>query len=136
MSKAEVSPVLSSFARDAIREKATRELSAIDGALAACDDVLATKGSLTDAAASLTAFLGGLSTLDSDSATIARAKKLRKLLDEARDAAEGIVTALDVEARRKAAGEKREALVTELKRLGIEVEALPARARAEEAQDA
>ncbi len=114
---------LSGFVRDAIREKAARELAALGASLDAFGRLLSVASALGAASSDLTALLGGLSAIAADSGTIGRAKKLRKLLDEARDAAESLVEATGVEQRRIEAEEKRQMLLSELDQAGITLDA-------------
>lgn len=115
--------VLSGFVREAIREKGARELAALGASLDAFGRLLSVASSLGAASSDLTALLGGLSAIAADSGTIGRAKKLRKLLDEARDAAESLVESTGVEQRRIEAEEKRQMLLSELEHAGISLEA-------------
>src|SRR6476620_9532636 len=90
---------LSSFVRDAIREKASRELSLLRAQLEAFESLRSTQGTLNEAAARLTSFLGALAAVGADTASIAKAKKVRKLLDEAKDGVDGLSESLALEAR-------------------------------------
>jgi hypothetical protein len=118
-----VQPPLSGFVRDAIREKAARELAAIGASLDAFGRLLSVASALGSASSDLTALLGNLAAIAADSSTIGRAKKLRKLLDEARDAAETLVETTGIEARRVEAEEKRDMLLRELNQAGIALDA-------------
>lgn len=92
------------FVREAIREKATRELAALDQRQAAFDAVAHMREVLTALVAhSATATPGIVGC--ADSATIGRLKKLRKSIDDAKLLADDIADGLGID-------EKREGLVT------------------------
>jgi len=116
------STTLSGFARDAVREKATRELTALRASLDAFDHLLAVKAALTTATGDLTALLGGLTAIAADGATITRAKKLKKLADEASESADALVEMTALEARRAEAEEKTRMLFAELEQAGIAID--------------
>ncbi|MEO8875969.1 MAG: hypothetical protein ABI461_10300 [Polyangiaceae bacterium] len=110
---------LSGFARDAVREKATRELTSLRAVVDAFDHLLAVKIALTTATSDAGALLVGLGSITTDAGTVTRAKKLRKLVDDAREAADALVETTALETRRAEAEEKMRMLFEELTHAGI-----------------
>ena len=121
-------PALSSFVRDAVREKASRELSLLRTQLQAFDNLKDAQDKLAEASAALTAFLGALASIGADTAAIGRAKKVRKLLDEAKDGADAVGEAVGLAARQDEARARREAILAELDAAGIQLEGIDAAA--------
>lgn len=87
------------FVREAIREKATRELAALDQRVAAFDAVAHMREVLTALVAhSATATPGIVGC--ADGATIGRLKKLRKSIDDAKLLADDIADAMGIDDKR------------------------------------
>src|SRR4051812_34234500 len=97
---AATTPPVQDFVREAIREKATRELASLDqrtSALDAAAHARATLDALTAALAGATPALAACA----DSTTVAKLKKLRRAVDEATLLADEIASSLGVDTQRE-----------------------------------
>lgn len=88
------------FVREAIREKAARELATLDQRTAAFDAAEHARATLDALAASLAGATPAL-VASADSSTVAKLKKLRKAVDDATLFADEIASALGVDTRRE-----------------------------------
>src|SRR5688572_15960818 len=95
-------PPLSDFVRDAIREKAARELRALDQRVEAFTGVERTRDALHALASDLTAAATSVTAVAGETGAAAKLKKLRKLVDDAHALATEIGDALGVDAQREA----------------------------------
>ncbi len=116
------SPPVQEFVREAIREKATRELATLDqrtSALDAAAHARATLDALTAALAGATPALVACA----DSSTVAKLKKLRRSVDEATLLADEIATSLGVDTRREELAAQRLEIERALASVGIDAQA-------------
>ncbi|GAC1573838.1 MAG: hypothetical protein NVS3B20_24500 [Polyangiales bacterium] len=112
------------FVREAIREKAARELAALDQRTAAFDAAVNTRSTLDALSASLAGATPALVAC-ADSQTISRLKKLRKAVDDATLLADEIASALGVDVHRAELDAQRAEIERALASVGIGVDRLP-----------
>jgi hypothetical protein len=106
------------FVREAIREKATRELAVLDQRTSALDAAAHARTTLDALAASLAGATSALVAC-ADSSTVAKLKKLRKSVDEATLHADEIATALGVDTQRDELAAQRIEIERALASVGI-----------------
>lgn len=120
------------FVREAIREKAARELATLDQRTAAFDAAEHARATLDALAASLAGATPAL-VASADSATVAKLKKLRKAVDDATLFADEIAASLGVDTRREELVAQRLEIERALSSVGIVASSeLPAIAAAAE----
>jgi hypothetical protein len=108
------------FLKDAVREKAERDLAALDTRRTAVDAIAQASADVAVLANLLAQATPAIASTAADAAAIARLKKLRRALDEARVHADDLALALDVEAQRSVLVEARQAIHAALRAAGIE----------------
>jgi hypothetical protein len=122
---------ISPFVQQAIREKAQRDLAALELRVAAFDGLDRAQKALVELANTLAQASPAIAQTAADPAIASKMKKLRKVVDDARGLADEISTALDVSAQREATGAARSAIVDALVAAGIDPKALTAGGEAE-----
>ena len=108
---------MSEFVREAIREKATRELNALNQRAHAFGGIDRSRDALFTVAGDLAAASAAVS---SDAAVATKFKKLRKLIDDAHVLATEIADALGTDAQREALEAQRVAVTEALRAAGID----------------
>ncbi len=119
MSKPSSSPI-SPYVQQAIREKAERDLAALDVRLSAFDAVDRALDALVDLSGTLGQSTPAIAQTAPDPSVVAKLKKLRRAIDDARAFAEEIAAALEVQTARDRASEERKAIVDALTAAGID----------------
>ena len=117
-------PPVPDFVREAIREKAARELATLDQRTSAFDAAAHARSSLDALAASLASATSALVAC-ADSSTVAKLKKLRKSVDEATLLADEIAASLGVDTKRDELSAQRLEIESALASVGIVAEGLP-----------
>jgi hypothetical protein len=115
---------LSDFVRDAVREKAVRELAALDQQAAACGAIERASTGLQAVASELYASTSAFPVLTSDPGAMAKLKKLRKAVDDARALAGELAGSLDVAGKTDELATARAEILEALKTAGVDVEAV------------
>ena len=111
---------MSEFVREAIREKATRELNALNQRAHAFGGIDRSRDALFTVAGDLAAASAAVSAVSSDAAVATKFKKLRKLIDDAHVLATEIADALGTYAQREALEAQRVAVTEALRAAGID----------------
>jgi hypothetical protein len=124
MSKPSSSSAISPYVQQAIREKAERDLVAIDTRLSAFDAVGKALDALVELSGSLGQSTPAIAQTAPDPSIAAKLKKLRRAIDDARALTDEIATALDVQTARERAAEERRAIVDALTAAGIDPSSL------------
>lgn len=119
-----MSKPVSPYVQQAIREKAERDLAALDVRLSAFDAVDRALDSLVELSAALGQSTPAIAQTAPDPSVVAKLKKLRRAIDDARGFASEIAEALDVQARRDEASAARQAIVEALASAGIDASTL------------
>ena len=115
--------VVPEFVRDAICEKATRELATLDQRASAFDAVVHMRQVLTALVASSATATPAIVSC-ADGATIGRVKKLRKAIDDAKLLADDIADALGVDDKRAELEAARAEIERALASVGVTPDAL------------
>jgi hypothetical protein len=116
---------VSDFVRNAIVEKATRELSTLEQQLQAFDILVQAKGTLDTVATDVGARAAAIIAAGGEAAPVgSKVKKLRKALDEARVLVDEIGESLGIEAKRAEIETARQSIFDALSSAGIERESL------------
>ena len=120
---------LSDFVREAIREKATRELNALNQQSGAFGGIERARDALFTLANDLASTTVAVSAISSDNSVSAKIKKLRKLVDDAHVLATEVADVLGVDAQREAVESSRQSILEALKAAGIDLDTVhdPAR---------
>jgi hypothetical protein len=113
-------PVPSPFLQAAVREKAERDLAAIDTRLAAFDGVEKALDALVELSSSLAESTPSIAQVAPDATVTTKLKKLRRAVDEARALAEDIATAIDVRTAREGAKGARAEILEALVAAGLD----------------
>ena len=111
---------MSEFVREAIREKATRELNALNQRAHAFGGIDRSRDSLFTIAGDLATATSAVSAVSADAGVASKFKKLRKLIDDAHVLATEIADALGTDAQREALEAQREAVTEALRTAGID----------------
>lgn len=111
---------MSEFIREAIREKATRELNALNQRAHAFGGIDRSRDALFTVAGDLAAATSAVSAVSTDAAVATKFKKLRKLIDDAHVLATEIADALGTDAQREALESSRQAVTEALRAAGID----------------
>ncbi len=111
---------ISPFVQQAIREKAERDLAALDVRLSAFDGVERALDALVELSSALAQATPAIAQTASDANVVAKLKKLRRAVDDARALADDIAQSLDVGAQRAAAASTRGSIVEALQAAGID----------------
>lgn len=112
--------VVNDFVRDAIREKASRELAALNQRVDAFGGIERSRDGLFKISNDLTSAASAVSAVAADPAVAAKMKKLRKLVEDAHVLATEIADALGIDAQREALSASRQSILEALKAAGIE----------------
>jgi hypothetical protein len=115
---------ISAYVQQALREKAERDLAALDTRLSAFDAVDRALDALVDLSSALGQATPAIAQAAPDPSVTARLKKLRRAIDDARGFAAEIATVLDVETQRGRLGDERRAIVEALSSAGIDAATL------------
>jgi hypothetical protein len=118
------SPSISPYVQQAIREKAERDLAALDVRLSAFDAVDRALDALVELSGTLGQSTPAIAQTAPDPSVVTKLKKLRRSIDDARGLAEEIATALDVQTARASASDERRASVEALTAAGIDAATL------------
>ncbi|MBI5515370.1 MAG: hypothetical protein HY909_16445 [Deltaproteobacteria bacterium] len=110
------------FVREAVREKATRELVALNQRADAFGSVDRARDTLFTLTADLAHASGAVAAVATDATVVPRMKKLRKLLDEAHALATELADTLGTDAHREALNASRAAILEALRASGIDPE--------------
>lgn len=119
MSKPADAP-LSPYLQQALREKAERDLASLDQRLSAFEAVDRALDALVELSTQLGQSTPAIAQTAPDPGVVAKLKKLRRSIDDARAFAEDIAQALDVKAQREDAANARRAIVEALAAAGID----------------
>jgi hypothetical protein len=111
---------LSPYLQQALREKAERDLAAIDQRISAFDAVDRALGLLLELANQLAQSTPAIAQTAPDPGVVGKLKKLRRAVDDARVFADDIALALDVSAQRREAAAARAAIVDALAGAGLD----------------
>lgn len=115
---------MSEFIREAIREKATRDLIAINQRAHAFGGIDRSRDALFTVAGDLATATSAVSAVSSDAGVASKFKKLRKLIDDAHVIATEIADALGTDAQRESLNAQREAVTEALRAAGIDPQSL------------
>lgn len=115
---------MSEFIKEAIREKATRELVTLRHREHAFGGIDRARDALFTVAADLTAAAGAVSQVSSDPAVTAKVKKLRKLVDDAHVLATEVADAIGTDGQRDALTAQKSAIIEALRTAGIDPESI------------
>jgi hypothetical protein len=121
-------PPLSDFVREAVREKALRELAALDQRATACGAIERASTGLAAVATDLYATTSAFPALTTDTAATAKLKKLRKAVDDARALAGELAESLGVAAKSEELATARAEILDALRAAGVDVDAVMAAA--------
>lgn len=111
---------VSPYVQQAIREKAERDLAALDVRLSAFDGVERALDALVELSGQLAQATPAIAQTASDPNVVAKLKKLRRAVDDARALADDIAQSLDVGAQRAHVASTRGAIVEALQAAGID----------------
>ncbi len=118
--------VMSEFIREAVREKASRDLHALEQRSHAFGGVDRARDSLFTIGTDLTAAANAVGSVTNDATVTTRLRKLRKLVDDAHALATELADALGTDGQRGSVESQRQAIHEALRAAGIEPEALEA----------
>jgi hypothetical protein len=110
----------SEFVREAIREKATRELAALNQRGEAFRGIERARDALHTISSELTTSAGAVTAVAPDAAVAGKLKKLRKAVEDAHALATEIADAIGVDAEREALTASRHSILEALKSVGID----------------
>jgi len=116
--------VMSEFIREAVREKASRDLHALEQRSHAFGGVDRARDALFTVGTDLTAAANAISSITSDPTVATRLRKLRKLVDDAHALATELSDTLGTDGQRDSLESQRHAIHEALRAAGIEPEAL------------
>jgi hypothetical protein len=111
---------VSDFVREAIREKAMRELGALTQRAEAFGGIERARDALHTVSSDLTAAASAVTALATDPSVTAKLRKLRKLVEDAHALATEVADALGVDGQRDALAASREAILEALEAAGID----------------
>src|SRR5688572_2564715 len=112
--------VVSDFVREAIREKASRELSALNQRAEAFKGIERARDALHSVTTELTSAASSVTAVATDGAVAGKLKKLRKAVEDAHVLATDIADAIGVDAQREALENSRQSILEALKNAGID----------------
>lgn len=115
---------MSEFIREAIREKATRDLIALNQRAHAFGGIDRSRDALFTVAGDLATATSAVSAVSADAGVASKFKKLRKLIDDAHVIATEIADALGTDAQRESLNAQREAVTEALRAAGIDPQSL------------
>lgn len=111
---------ISPYVQQALREKAERDLTALDVRLSAFDAVDRALDTLVVLSEELGRATPAIAQTAPDQAVITKLKKLRRAIDDARSFADEIAKALSVDTERTRVSEERRSIVDALSSAGID----------------
>ena len=117
---------MTDFVREAIREKATRELGALTQRSEALGGVERARDVLHTVSSELTLAAGSVGAVTTEPGAGVRMKKLRKLVEDAHALATELADTLGVEKHRAAVDDQRKALLEALRMAGFDPATLAA----------
>lgn len=115
---------MSEFIREAIREKATRDLIALNQRAHAFGGIDRSRDALFTVAGDLATASAAVSAVSSDAGVATKFKKLRKIIDDAHVLATEIADALGTDAQRESLNAQRDAVTEALRAAGIDPQSL------------
>lgn len=118
--------VMSEFIREAIREKASRDLHALEQRSHAFGGVDRARDSLFTIGTDLTAAANAVGAITTDAAVATKLRKLRKLVDDAHALATELADTLGTDSQRDSLTSQRQAIHEALRAAGIEPDDLAA----------
>jgi hypothetical protein len=113
-------PPVSEFIRDAIREKASRDLQVLSQRETAFEGIGRAHRELTDLAVHLATTASALAALPPDPGIVAKVRRLRKAVDEAQSLSAEVAEALAVGEQREAIGVARAEILRAMTEVGLE----------------
>lgn len=113
-------PPMHAFLQQAVREKAERDLAALDTRLSAFDGVDKALSTLVELSTELAQSTPAIAQTAPDPAVVAKLKKLRRAVDDARALAEEISGALDAPQQRAEASRARSEILEALVAAGLD----------------
>lgn len=116
--------VMSEFIREAIREKASRDLHALEQRSHAFGGVDRARDSLFTIGTDLTAAANAVGAITTDAAVATKLRKLRKLVDDAHALATELADTLGTDSQRDSLESQRHAIHEALRAAGIDPDAL------------
>jgi hypothetical protein len=111
---------MNDFVREAIREKAARDLAALNQRIDAFGGIERARDALHTASTDLTNAAAAVASMPVDGASTTKLKKLRKLVDDALALATELGDALGVDGQRDGLQSTRQAIFEALEKAGIE----------------
>ena len=112
------------FVREAIREKASRELLLLNQRVLAFDGVERVRSAIGGVASDLAATASALASLAPDAALVGKLKRLRRSVEDAQTLAVDIADALSIAEQRAAADTARASILHALEGAGLDPEAI------------
>lgn len=116
--------VMSEFIREAIREKASRDLHALEQRSHAFGGVDRARDSLFTIGTDLTAAANAVGSITNDAAVATKLRKLRKLVDDAHALATELADTLGTDSQRDSLESQRQAIHEALRAAGIDPDAV------------
>jgi hypothetical protein len=116
--------VMSEFIREAIREKASRDLHALEQRSHAFGGVDRARDSLFTIGTDLTAAANAVGSITNDAAVATKLRKLRKLVDDAHALATELADTLGTDSQRDSLESQRQAIHEALRAAGIDPDAM------------
>lgn len=120
MSKQSNHAGINDFVREAIREKAARDLAALNQRIDAFGGLERARDALHTASTDLTSASAAVASMPVDAQSSNKLKKLRKLVDDALALATDLSDALGVDAQRDGLQTNRQAILDALEKAGID----------------
>ncbi len=111
---------INDFVREAIREKAARDLAALTQRLDAFGGIERARDALHTASTDLTAAAAAVVTMPIEASSASKLKKLRKLVDDALALSTELADALGVDGQRDALSHTRQSILEALEKAGID----------------
>lgn len=119
-------PAVSDFVRDAIREKASRELASLNQRTLAFDGVERARDAIAAITSDLGATASALAMLPPDPAVVAKLRRLRKTMDDATTLSLAIAESLAIDEQRSSAEVARASILRALDEIGLDPEVVAA----------
>jgi hypothetical protein len=115
---------LSDFVREAIREKASRELAALNQQSLAFSTVERIRDGLLAVSQDVAGTSASVSAVSNESSLAAKIKKLRKLVDDSHSLASEIAETLGVDSHRETVAASRQSILDALETAGIDLDSM------------
>jgi len=112
--------LVTDFVREAIREKASRELNVLNQRAEAFEAIERAKDTLHKTSSELTMAATSIAAVVTDTTAVSKLKKLRKAVDDALVLATEIADVMGVNAQREALNASRQAILEALKGAGLD----------------